>query len=410
MTDKTRLQKVIKDWADERTDPSGSPARLAANSSTPAAAGDENTVTRPADRQPTGNGEKNGRHGDMLTQQDQENRPFYLPEGFARNCDHCGREYTAKRDTSRFCSTNCRVAAHKARREAGGGRVGLFLALGLVAFGLWFFWPLLQQIAAMRPTLPATPTAVPVYPVTWPEAPQAAPTAVPQAAPDLVVTAVSPAPAVVPAAIVTNDVKPAPTAVPIVIMQPAPAGGIITIEAAGRTWHLTSERLADCVTAQAAGRQTGMACPPNAAKYAGAPGTPAQALYSQFNGRLAYCLAGGGWTPEYSQTLAAAFDAWSGSGVNFSLVDMGTSCQLPVSLVYNPSSAYAGRASEGPIGAWLAMNTYYGFNALVAMHEIGHVLGLGHWPSGVMTADGYYTAPGAAELAAVAALWGGGGR
>lgn len=30
-----------------------------------------------------------------------------------RNCDYCGKVYDAKRDTSRFCETNHRVAFHK---------------------------------------------------------------------------------------------------------------------------------------------------------------------------------------------------------------------------------------------------------------------------------------------------------
>jgi hypothetical protein len=32
-----------------------------------------------------------------------------------RACDACGRPYTAKRETSRFCSTACRVAFHEGR-------------------------------------------------------------------------------------------------------------------------------------------------------------------------------------------------------------------------------------------------------------------------------------------------------
>lgn len=284
MTDKTRLQNVIKKWADERTNLNGSHVPLVENSSTQAVAGGENTATKPADKPATGKDANSARYGDMLTQQGQGNSRFYRPEGFTRNCDHCGQKYTAKRDTSRFCSTNCRVAAHKARHEgeAGGGRVQTFIWLAVSVAALWFFWPLLQQISAMRPTLAPTPTAVPAYVETWPDP---APTAVPQAMPE---TAVNPAPAVVPVdqgqptpapAVVTNDVKPAPaTAVYQELPTVRPANpevaatagaALLHITAGGRVYEITGERLIDCINAQQNGQRTGPSCPPNAAQYAG---------------------------------------------------------------------------------------------------------------------------------------------
>jgi hypothetical protein len=30
-----------------------------------------------------------------------------------RTCDHCGTEFQAKRSNARYCSTRCRVAAHR---------------------------------------------------------------------------------------------------------------------------------------------------------------------------------------------------------------------------------------------------------------------------------------------------------
>jgi hypothetical protein len=52
----------------------------------------------------------------MLTTKD-KNR-FYLIEGYERTCDYCGKVYTAKRETSRFCSPACRVYAHNKAKKA----------------------------------------------------------------------------------------------------------------------------------------------------------------------------------------------------------------------------------------------------------------------------------------------------
>ena len=40
-----------------------------------------------------------------------------------RNCDSCGCSYQAKRETSKFCSTRCRVNASNARKYAGNPQV-----------------------------------------------------------------------------------------------------------------------------------------------------------------------------------------------------------------------------------------------------------------------------------------------
>lgn len=75
---------------------------------------------------PTGNGggknkrNKTGALRSIETQHDTHNGRFYIPTGFTRLCDSCGREYVAKRDTSRFCSSRCRVAAHRASKGQGG--------------------------------------------------------------------------------------------------------------------------------------------------------------------------------------------------------------------------------------------------------------------------------------------------
>ncbi|RME05115.1 MAG: hypothetical protein D6816_09240 [Bacteroidetes bacterium] len=93
-----------------------------AGNSSPQDAGDGvNTAPKHVDRQPTGNGENCERYGDMVTQHVTQNgsKPGqrYIPEGFTRNCDHCGREYLAKRETSRFCGAVCRVAFWRAKQR-----------------------------------------------------------------------------------------------------------------------------------------------------------------------------------------------------------------------------------------------------------------------------------------------------
>ncbi len=75
----------------------------------------ENIAMKRADSQPIGNGENKPRYGDKVTQHVPGNSRFYLPNGYTRKCDHCGQDYIAKRDTSRFCGRRCRVAAHRAR-------------------------------------------------------------------------------------------------------------------------------------------------------------------------------------------------------------------------------------------------------------------------------------------------------
>jgi len=40
-----------------------------------------------------------------------ETRGFYIPSGYVRKCDICGREYVAKRDTSKYCGGTCRQRA-----------------------------------------------------------------------------------------------------------------------------------------------------------------------------------------------------------------------------------------------------------------------------------------------------------
>jgi hypothetical protein len=38
-----------------------------------------------------------------------------------RSCAHCGNNFIPKRTTAEFCSTRCRVAAHRQKRSASNG-------------------------------------------------------------------------------------------------------------------------------------------------------------------------------------------------------------------------------------------------------------------------------------------------
>ena len=239
-------------------------------------------VLKRADKPPTVNGDGPGRNGSMETQQTHR---FYLPDGFTRHCDQCGVAYVAKRDTSRFCSSVCRVAAHRARHEAeaGKGQAGTAVAVAwLVAIiGLaWFLAPLVSDLAAMRPRLTgaaelghtAVNQAAPIAPARLVVAtPTLAPAAMPTdqaaaAVPDIAVTFTDSTGCQDCGTVVPAPWQMAPTAA----ASPSGAGaGLLRIEAAGRVWELTPARLVDCINAQQNDQPTGPTCPPNAATYAG---------------------------------------------------------------------------------------------------------------------------------------------
>ena len=206
----------------------------------------KNTVVNRVDKPPTENGANSARNGSMETQQTHR---FYLPDGFTRHCDQCRAAYVAKRDTSRYCCGACRVAAHRARHEAGKGQARAAVAvawLAVIIFAAWFLAPLVSDLAAMRPRLA-----------------QGAAAAVNQAAPI--------APAIPTPFPKLGEPTPAPTAVPdiAVTFTDSTGAGLLRIEEAGRVWELTPARLVDCINAQQNGQPTGPTCPPNAAKWAG---------------------------------------------------------------------------------------------------------------------------------------------
>ena len=234
----------------------------------------KNTVVNRVDKPPTENGANSARNGSMETQQTHR---FYLPDGFTRHCDQCRAAYVAKRDTSRYCCGACRVAAHRARHEAGKGQARAAVAVAWLAviIGLaWFLAPLVSDLAAMRPRLAQGAAAVNQA---APIAPAAVIVATPTLAPAAMPT--DQAAAAVPDIAVTftdstgcqdcGTVIPAPWQVTPATPSPITGAGLLRIEEAGRVWELTPARLVDCINAQQNGQPTGPTCPPNAAKWAG---------------------------------------------------------------------------------------------------------------------------------------------
>jgi hypothetical protein len=129
-----------------------------------------------------------------------------------------------------------------------------------------------------------------------------------------------------------------------------------------------------------------------------------------FNGRLRYCYTSDGWGRAEKAAMGQAFQSWQGAGVAFNEVGDVGRCDLQLAIVYDPASPFAGWATLGPgfgpeLPAKLFMNQVFGFDPLVAAHELGHVLGLDHAPSGVMASPAQAW-PGAAEFAAVKSIWG----
>ncbi|MEN9767814.1 MAG: hypothetical protein RLZZ32_1774 [Cyanobacteriota bacterium] len=58
-------------------------------------------------------GQRRQRNAEWMRQHRQQHRQEKGPVA----CTHCGSEFTPKRSTAQFCSTACRVAAHRAAKQ-----------------------------------------------------------------------------------------------------------------------------------------------------------------------------------------------------------------------------------------------------------------------------------------------------
>ncbi len=300
-TNPTRLQAIAKQMADERqitnaaqSSPNNgltNTASIAANECHPDGTAGNASAAMPAERRPTNNGNGKQPMGDVSqwVTSPSGKRAAVFPVLELALCENCGALMPVKRNTGpkrkRFCSTACRVAAHRARHEAeaGEGRAGAAVAVAwLVAiiFAAWFLAPLVSDLAAMRPRLTgaaelghtavnqaapiaparlvvATPTLAPA--AIWPTDQAAA------AVPDIAVTFTDSTGCQDCGTVVPAPWQMAPTAA----ASPTAGAGLLKIEAAGRVWELTPARLVDCINAQQNDQPTGPTCPPNAAKWAG---------------------------------------------------------------------------------------------------------------------------------------------
>ena len=295
-TNPTRLQVIAKQMADERQTTNaaqGSPnngqintASIAASECHPDGTAVNASAAMPAGTRHTSNENEKRPMGDasQWVTSPGEKRPFVFPVLELALCEHCGALMPVKRNTGpkrkRFCSTACRVAAHRARHEAGKGQARAAVAvawLAVIIFAAWFLAPLVSDLAAMRPRLAqgaaaAVNQAAPIAPAAVIVAtPTLAPAAMPTdqaaaAVPDIAVTFTDSTGCQDCGTVVPAPWQMAPTAAP----SPSGAGAeLLRIEAAGRVWELTPARLVDCINAQQNDQPTGPTCPPNAATYAG---------------------------------------------------------------------------------------------------------------------------------------------
>lgn len=122
------------------------------------------------------------------------------------------------------------------------------------------------------------------------------------------------------------------------------------------------------------------------------------------------------WTAEEMQVTAEAFAAWEPTGLSFAEVRYSVwpdECNVLIWATDDPGSPYAGQASRGVlpgIQAYAGHNLAYGpYSMDVMVHEIGHVLGLGHTDGGVMNPVIVPGArPGPVEFQMVKDYWYGG--
>jgi hypothetical protein len=120
------------------------------------------------------------------------------------------------------------------------------------------------------------------------------------------------------------------------------------------------------------------------------------------------------WTDEMRAISAAGFAAWEGTGLTFHEVPYSphpADCFVVVVASANPDAAFLGQASAiGPLWGmqnWIWSNTAQTpHNVYVVIHEVGHLLGLPHTPTGVMQPNVQFgLLPGQAEFAIARRFW-----
>ena len=132
---------------------------------------------------------------------------------------------------------------------------------------------------------------------------------------------------------------------------------------------------------------------------------------ARYGRAIDYCLVGS-WSDPQRAAVASGLAIWQPSGVAFHEAATMADCETAVSWSNDLGPAIAGRATVGP--GEIMLSPFWAANgcdlAMMAAHEAGHNLGLNDQPpaaGGLMRNDDcYQTGPTAAELAAVASLWG----
>ena len=132
---------------------------------------------------------------------------------------------------------------------------------------------------------------------------------------------------------------------------------------------------------------------------------------ARYGRAIDYCLVGS-WSDPQRAAVASGFAIWQPSGVAFHEAATMAECETAVSWSNDLGADIAGRATVGP--GEIMLSSYWASNgcnlAMMAAHEAGHNLGLNDQPpaaGGLMrNNDCYQDGPTAAELAAVAGLWG----
>lgn len=132
---------------------------------------------------------------------------------------------------------------------------------------------------------------------------------------------------------------------------------------------------------------------------------------ARYGRAIDYCLVGA-WSDPQRAAVASGFAIWQPAGVAFHEAATMAECETAVSWSNELGADIAGRATVGP--GEIMLSPYWAANgcdlAMMAAHEAGHNLGLNDQApaaGGLMrNNDCYQTGPTAAELAAVAGLWG----
>ena len=132
---------------------------------------------------------------------------------------------------------------------------------------------------------------------------------------------------------------------------------------------------------------------------------------ARYGRAIDYCLVGA-WSDPQRAAVASGFAIWQPSGVAFHEAATMAECETAVSWSDDLGADIAGRATVGP--GEIMLSPFWAANgcnlAMMAAHEVGHNLGLNDQApaaGGLMrNNDCYQDGPTAAELAAVAGLWG----